>query len=54
MENLAVLKENLLIKKKEYERGIMVPNIHSQIFPIIIDIYLSDSSEDLQKNLFRL
>ncbi len=54
MEKLTVLKENLNNKKKEYERGIMVPSIHSQILPIIIEIYLSNSAEDLQKNLFRL
>ena len=38
MEKLSVLKENLNNKKKQYERGIMVPSIHSQILPIIIDI----------------
>ncbi len=38
MEKLSVLKENLNKKKKEYERGIKVPSIHSQILPIIIDI----------------
>ncbi len=54
MEKLTVLKENLNNKKKEYDRGIIVPSIHSQILPIIIDVYLSDSAEDLQKNLFRL
>ncbi len=54
MEKLNEMKENLYNKKKEYERGIMVPSIHSQILPIIIEIYLSDLPEDLQKNLLRL
>jgi hypothetical protein len=54
MENLGIMLENLKNKKKEYERGIMVPSIHSQIFPIIIDIYLSNSPEEFQKNLYRL
>jgi hypothetical protein len=54
MEKLAIMKDDLQKKKKEYERGIMVPSNHNQILPIIIDIYLSDSPEDFQKNLFRL
>ncbi len=54
MEYFTEMKEHINNKKKEYERGIMVPSIHSQILPIIIDLYLSKSSEDLQKNLFRL
>ncbi len=54
MEKLTILKENLNNEKKKYERGIMVPSIHSQILPIIVDVFLSNSSEDLQKNLFRL
>ncbi len=54
MENLSIMKENLNKKKKEYEIGIMVPSIHSQILPVIIDIYLSNSPEDLQNNLLRL
>jgi hypothetical protein len=52
MEELNVMTKQLEIKKKEYQRGIIVPNIHSQIYPVMIDINLSESSEELQQNLF--
>ncbi len=52
MEELNMVMKQLEIKKKEYQRGIIVPNIHSQIFPVMIDINLSETPEQLQKNLF--
>ncbi len=52
MEELNILTKQLEFKKKAYQRGIIVPNIHSQIFPVMIDINLSESPEELQQNLF--
>jgi hypothetical protein len=42
------MMQNLLKSKKDYQRGMIVPNIHKQIIPIIVDINLSDSPDELQ------
>lgn len=34
--------------------GIIVPNIHSQILPLIIDVNLSSQPDELQENLYKL
>ncbi len=47
-KDLNQMMENLHKSKKEYQRGMIVPNIHKQIIPIIVDINLSDSPNELQ------
>ncbi len=42
------MMENLDVSKKEYQRRMIVPNIHKQIIPIIIDINLSENPDELQ------
>ncbi len=42
------MMEKLQISKKDYQKGMIVPNIHKQIIPIIIDINLSENPDELQ------